>query len=69
MFLVRVQMNTLGEALEADEAQVRLLPTVNQLMPLQFTRSGEPLVAKLTGIFFLKLFLQHRQLLASKTGY
>ena len=63
MLLVGVQVDALGEALEADEAEVGLLPTVNQLMPLQFGGCGEPLVTKLTWVLFLKLFFQQGQLL------
>ena len=63
VLLVGVQVDALGEALEADEAEVGLLPTVNQLMPLQFGGCGEPLVTKLTWVLFLKLFFQQGQLL------
>ena len=63
MLLVGVQVDALGEALEADEAEVGLLPTVNQLVPLQFGGCGEALVTKLTWVFFLKLFFQQGQLL------
>ena len=35
VFLVGVQVDALGEALEADEAEVRLLPAVDQLVSLQ----------------------------------
>ena len=63
VLLVGVQVDALGEALEADEAEVRLLPAVDQLVPLKFRRGGEPLVAKLTGVLFLKLFFQQGQLL------
>ena len=63
MLLVGVQVDALGEALEADEAEVGLLPAVHQLVPLQFGRGGEPLVTKLTWVLFLKLFFQQGQLL------
>ena len=63
MLLVGVQVDALGEALEADEAQVRLLPAVHQLVPLQFGGGGEALVTKLTWVLFLKLFFQQGQLL------
>ena len=63
VLLVGVQVDALGEALEADEAEVRLLPAVDQLVPLKFRRGGEPLVTKLTGVLFLKLFFQQGQLL------
>ena len=63
VLLVGVQVDPLGEALEADEAEVRLLPAVDQLVPLKFRRGGEPLVTKLTGVLFLKLFFQQGQLL------
>ena len=52
VLLVGVQVDALGEALEADEAEVRLLPAVDQLVPLKFRRGGEPLVTKLTGVLF-----------------
>ena len=63
VLLVGVQVDALGEALEADEAEVGLLPAVNQLVPLQFGRCGEALVTKLTWVLFLKLFFQEGQLL------
>ena len=63
MLLVGVQVDALGEALEADEAEVGLLPAVNQLVALQFGRCGEALVTKLTWVLFLKLFFQQGQLL------
>ena len=63
MLLVGVQVDALGEALEADEAEVGLLPTVHQLVPLQFGGCGEALVTKLTWVLFLKLFFQQGQLL------
>ena len=63
VLLVGVQVDALGEALEADEAEVGLLPAVHQLVPLQLRRGWEPLVTKLTGIFFLELFFQQGQLL------
>ena len=63
VLLVGVQVDALGEALEADEAQVRLLPAVHQLVPLQFGGGGEALVTKLTWVLFLKLFFQQGQLL------
>ena len=63
VLLVGVQVDALGEALEADEAEVGLLPAVNQLVALQFGRCGEALVTKLTWVLFLKLFFQQGQLL------
>lgn len=63
VLLVGVQVDALGEALEADEAEVGLLPAVNQLVALQFGRCGEALVTKLTWVLFLKLFFQEGQLL------
>ena len=58
MLLVGVQVDALGEALEADEAEVGLLPTVHQLVPLQFGGSGEALVTKLTRVFFWNSFFK-----------
>ena len=63
VLLVGVQVDALGEPLEADEAEVGLLPTVHQLVPLQFGGCGEALVTKLTWVLFLKLFFQEGQLL------
>ena len=65
VLLVRVQVHPLGETFQADEAQVGLLPAVNQLVSLQLGRGGEALVAKFAGVLFLKLFFEEGQLLQS----
>ena len=63
VFFVGVEVDSLGEPLHTDKAEVGLLPAVHQLVPLQLRRGWEPLVTKLTGIFFLELFFQQGQLL------
>ena len=68
VLLVGVQVNPLGESLQANKTEVRLFTTMDQLMSLEFTRRREPLVAKFTGVFFLELFLQQLQLLLEENG-
>jgi len=65
VLLVGVQVDPLSEPLHTDETKVRLLPTVDQLMPLQLWWGREALVTKLTRVLFLKLFFQQGQLLQS----
>ena len=63
VLFVCVEVDSLGEPLHTDKAEVGLLPAVHQLVSLQLRRGGEPLVTKLTRIFFLELFFQQGQLL------
>lgn len=63
VFLVSVQMHSLGEPLQADEAEVGFLTAVHQLMPLQLGRSWKALVAKFARVLFLKLFFEEGELL------
>ena len=47
MLFMRVEVDSLGEALEANEAEVGLLTAMNQLMSLKFAGRGESLLTKL----------------------
>ena len=60
--LVGVKVHLLREALEADGADVGLLPGVDQLVPVQLGRGREPFVTELTRILLLDLPLQHHDL-------
>jgi len=62
VLLVCVQVDSLGEALEANEAKIGLLPAMNQLMSLKLARCGKTFLTEFTRIFFLEFLFQHRQL-------
>ena len=59
---MRVEVDLLGEPLEADRAKVGLLSGMNQFVPVQFTGRGKPFVTIFAGIFLLNLFLKHQDL-------
>ena len=62
MLFMGVQMDSLGEAFEANVAEVRLLPTMHQLVSLKLAGGGESFMTILTRVLFHKLFFQHFQL-------